>query len=210
MSTLLALKRPFIWLQRFRNRCGYGVHSPFAFELITCVIYEKGQYYAYDYIEGNAAKANNPAQAEELSKRAIKVNRLLFRLANRVQPDVIVDAGTPGLSASYLQAARRKATYMAIGNLDKAPFDSSLNVDFLYLHNYKDPAFVEKAFYTFLSNISSKSVFVIQGIQYSKPMRQLWERILSDDRVGITFDLYDLGIIYFDKSKIKQHYTVNF
>ena len=37
---LLTLKRPFIWLYRFRHRCGYGVHSPFAFNLITHVIYE--------------------------------------------------------------------------------------------------------------------------------------------------------------------------
>ena len=27
---------------------------------------------------------------------------------------------------------------------------------------------------------------------------------------GITFDLYDLGIIFFDKTKIKQDYIVNF
>ena len=28
----LTLKRPFIWLSRFRHRCGYGVHSPFCFQ----------------------------------------------------------------------------------------------------------------------------------------------------------------------------------
>ena len=44
---LLALKRPFIWLYRFRHRCGYGVHSPFAFNLITHVIYETTPYYKY-------------------------------------------------------------------------------------------------------------------------------------------------------------------
>ena len=43
----LALKRPFIWLRRFRHRCGYGVHSPFAFNLITQVIYENTPYYKY-------------------------------------------------------------------------------------------------------------------------------------------------------------------
>lgn len=47
MNLLLSLKRPFIWLSRFRYRCGYGVHSPFAFSLITDVIYEKRPYYAY-------------------------------------------------------------------------------------------------------------------------------------------------------------------
>lgn len=45
---LLALKRPFIWLYRFRHRCGYGVHSPFAFNLITHVIYESTPYYKYE------------------------------------------------------------------------------------------------------------------------------------------------------------------
>lgn len=43
----LTLKRPFIWLSRFRHRCGYGVHSPFAFNLITQVIYESTPYYRY-------------------------------------------------------------------------------------------------------------------------------------------------------------------
>ena len=41
MNLLYYLKRPFIRLSRFRYRCGYGVHSPFAFSLITDVIYEK-------------------------------------------------------------------------------------------------------------------------------------------------------------------------
>ena len=45
---LLTLKRPFIWLYRFRHRCGYGVHSPFAFNLITHVIYESTAYYKYE------------------------------------------------------------------------------------------------------------------------------------------------------------------
>lgn len=41
-------------------------------------------------------------------------------------------------------------------------------------------------------------------------MKNLWERLKADDRVGITFDLYDVGILFFDKTKIKQHYIVNF
>ena len=44
---LLALKRPFIWLRRFRHRRGYGVHSPFAFDFITDVVYERTAYYKY-------------------------------------------------------------------------------------------------------------------------------------------------------------------
>lgn len=52
---LLTLKRPFIWLYRFRHRCGYGVHSPFAFNLITHVIYESTAYYKYEAGQGTEA-----------------------------------------------------------------------------------------------------------------------------------------------------------
>lgn len=36
------------------------------------------------------------------------------------------------------------------------------------------------------------------------------EQLKEDERVGVTFDLYDLGLLFFDKTKIKQHYIVNF
>ena len=41
-------------------------------------------------------------------------------------------------------------------------------------------------------------------------MKKLWKRMMQDEKVGITFDLYDIGILFFDKTKIKQDYIVNF
>ena len=118
MNLLLCIKRPFIWLSRFRHRCGYGVHSPFAFSLITDVIYEKMPYYAYSSLKE------------------------VFRVcAHRATP---------------------------------------------------------------------KSVFVVHGICYSKEMKALWKKWQADERVGITFDLYDVGLLFFDKTKIKQQYIINF
>lgn len=104
MNGFFLLKRPFIWLGRFRHRCGYGVHSPFAFDLITNVIYERTPYYAYSSLEAEQKKmsANSGRKWKHESK---KVNRLLFRLVNYIQPDTIVDAGT--LSASFLYLVYR-------------------------------------------------------------------------------------------------------
>lgn len=96
-SVALALKRPFIWLRRFRHRCGYGVHSPFAFDLITRVIYEKAPYYKYkDLAEEEEKLAPEKGVCWEYESR--KVKRLLFRLVNYARPDTLVDFGT--LSAS--------------------------------------------------------------------------------------------------------------
>ena len=83
-------------------------------------------------------------------------------------------------------------------------------VDFLYLHDYRHPDFVEEVFRICSTRTRGKSVFVIEGIRYTPQMFALWKRMKQDGRAGITFDLYDLGIIFFDKTKIKQDYIVNF
>lgn len=102
---LLALKRPFIWLYRFRHRCGYGVHSPFAFNLITHVIYETTPYYKYKEL-ASEQKRLMPQKDRAWGYESLKVKRLLFRLVNYAQPATIVDAGMQAASSLYLKAAK--------------------------------------------------------------------------------------------------------
>lgn len=205
----LALKRPFIWLRRFRHRCGYGVHSPFAFNLITGVIYEKTPYYKYkDLAEEEKRLALQKDKNWRYESR--KVKRLLFRLVNYAQPATVIDAGAPAASALYLKAAKEDASYTAASQLSELFLESGVPVDFLYLHHYRQPEFVEEVFRICSARTTARSVFVIEGIRYTPAMRHLWKRMQSHERAGITFDLYDLGIVFFDKTKIKQDYIVNF
>jgi hypothetical protein len=208
-SILLIIKRFFVRLYRFRHRCGYNVHSPFAFDLITQVIYEKQPYYAYEHL-----KAEEKKQARMPEKNRVrefrKVNKLLFRLVNKIQPDTIVDVGTLSYSALYLQAGKPSADYIPASDLTDLFLEKDVPVDFLYLHNYKNPALMEDVFRVCAARIHERSVFVIGGIGYSKQMRTLWKRLIADERVGVTFNLYDVGILFFDKVKVKQHYKIRF
>lgn len=113
---LLALKRPFIWLYRFRHRCGYGVHSPFAFNLITHVIYETTPYYKYKEL-ASEQKRLMPQKDRAWGYESLKVKRLLFRLVNYAQPATIVDAGMQAASSLYLKAAKEGADYTAAADL---------------------------------------------------------------------------------------------
>ena len=207
MNFLLCIKRPFIWLSRFRYRCGYGVHSPFAFSLITDVIYEKMSYYAYDSLKKEQKKL---VRERGYSKGTQKVNRFLFRLVNKVQPATIVEVGCPSVASLYLQSAKPSAEYLFASDLSELFLDADVPLDFLYLDDYRNPELLEEVFNICARRTTLKSVFVVHGICYSKEMKALWRRLQEDERVGITFDLYDLGLLFFDKTKIKQHYIVNF
>ena len=104
----------------------------------------------------------------------------------------------------------RGADYTSASDLSELFLESGVPVDFLYLHDYRHPDFVEEVFRICSARTRGKSVFVIEGIRYTPQMSALWKRMKQDGRAGITFDLYDLGIIFFDKTKIKQDYIVNF
>ena len=206
---ILALKRPFIWLRRFRKRCGYGVHSPFAFDLITQVIYQKTPYYKYKDLAAEQEKLALE-KGKPWNYESKKIKQLLFRLVNYAQPATIVDAGTLAASTLYLKAGKEEADYTSASHLNELFLESGVPVDFLYLHDYRDPQFMEDVFRICVARTTHKSVFVIEGIRYTSKMHALWKRMKQDEHTGITFDLYDLGIIFFDKTKIKQDYIVNF
>ena len=122
----------------------------------------------------------------------------------------IVDAGIPAASSLYLKAAKEGADYTAAADLSELFLESDTSVDFLYLHDYRRPEFVEEVLRICIARTAKKSVFVIEGIRYTSQMHAVWKRIRQHEKTGITFDLYDLGIIFFDKTKIKQDYIVNF
>jgi len=201
------LKQILIWLKRFRYRCGYGVHSPFAFDFITNVIYEKTSYYAYGEIESARGQDGSIKRESSHSKR---VNRLLFRLVNRVQPETIIDAGKQGIVSSYLHAGKRTAGYISLDSKNVADLSSALQVDFLYIDHPENITLVKNLYECGVGKTTSQSMIVIRGIYHSADMKIFWKQVVADARVGITFDLYDLGILFFDHTKIKQHYIVNF
>jgi hypothetical protein len=209
-TVFLTLKRFLVRLSRFHCRCGYGVHSPFAFDYITQVIYEKESYYSYKELKVEKKKQMRVNHAKDRVNESRKVNRLLFRLVNRAQPCTIVDAGNLSCSALYLQAGKPSADYIPASDLTVLFLERGVPVDFLYLHDYKNPVLTEQVFRVCLARSHKQSVFVIRGIGYSKEMKTLWRRLIANEEVVITFDLYDLGILFFDKTKVKQHYKICF
>ena len=212
MKEITRLKgiHPWVWLRRFRYRRGYGVHSPFAFSFLTFVVYEKAVYYKYKELDEAQQQQASLKGDEWAYAETRKLKRLLFRIANWAQPQQMVDVGPESAAELFLKAARTNADWLKAENMDELRVRCTDGVEFLYLHDYRHPAFVREAFQHCVAKTSAQSVFVIAGIGYSTAMKELWQQIKQHPKTGISFDLYDVGVVCFDPNKIKQHYIVNF
>ncbi|MCP9610679.1 hypothetical protein [Coprobacter tertius] len=106
-------------IRRLRHRKGYGVHSPFAYNLITKVIEEPFMYYCYNEIE-RLKKEVLPLYTENIStgkrkKISFKKGTLLFRLVNHFKPQHILEIGSSwGISTLYLYEGNPSAELRSI------------------------------------------------------------------------------------------------
>lgn len=169
---------PLVWLARFRHRKGYGVHSPFAFRFITDVIYERQPFYAYAELD----KAL-PLGMRLRSRRGL---HLLLRLANHLQPEVVVLPVEAEWEKRYLQSGCKRARF-----LHEWP-EAEASICLLREPNAEA-----------LKHLGESSVLLLDNLH----RHRAWFRSLPSQ---ISFDLYDFGIAFFDKHYNKQYYKVNF
>lgn len=223
------LKRIYVWCKRFRYRRGYGVHSPFAFGLITDVVYERLPYYAYDELK--KVRRSLPKRAKVCPER---VDKLLFRLVNWHRPSGVLEVGTgAGMSLRYMAAGCMNARCVSLPGGDASELvegvtESCGNVtvvdgplmetlhkelelepkaDFLHIAHTENYA---QVFEEFFPHATEKTLVVIEGIYDTPARREWWRKVVADERTGITFDLCEVGLVFFDHTKNKQHYIVNF
>lgn len=111
----------------------HGIHSPFVFNLLTQVFYNKTKFYSYSTIEslrsklfendklinhidlgaGSQINKNKQLTISQIAIQAAKSEKyaqLLFRLVNYFQPQTIIEFGTSlGISGAYLASGNLKA-----------------------------------------------------------------------------------------------------
>ena len=219
--------RVWNWCHRFRNRCGYGVHSPSDFFLITFVIYEKMPFYAYKPLHELRKNMNRLPHYRE------KVDKLLLRLVNHYRPSLLLEVGTgSGLHTRYMAAGNTQmeiltSSPVCVEDVRKLLSASSrisygkYSVDELkhtweeaqtsavMVHIADTPSYKE-VFEQFLPLAGERTCFVIGSPYANKAKKQWWKEVVADSRTGVTFDLYDVGLVLFDKKRVKEHRVVNF
>lgn len=160
---------------------GFGIQSPTDYRFVRTVINEHWPYYAYE------------TMGIDDDWKARKLGRLYFRLANYVQPGLIIDMVG---AEEYLHTACPRAVILERGAQlsDNTPIELAIvPIQSEYLHLF--------------SLCNEQSVVVFENI-YQQP--ELWHCIQHDQRSTVTFDLYYCGIVIFDKSRSPKNYVINF
>lgn len=168
-----------------------------------------------------------------------KYGRMLFRLVKYIQPESIIELGTgigvstgymasaaPGISIQSIEASRDKSEFaqMQLKSLEfnNIKFQCGLFDDLLdglaagegksivFIdgnHNYLSTM---KYFRHFRDQAVEETVLVFDDINWSKGMSKAWKEICDDDSVGISIDLFFMGIIFFRKASFRQHFLIKF
>lgn len=199
------LSAPFIWLARFRYRKGFGIQSPFAYHFICDVINGNGEYYAFREL-----RAERRGLYQSACGNSLKMDKLLFRLANFAHPATIF-APEQGMfiGRRYLSEGCTSATLYVFRDSGDLRNTLSLvkTVGLLYLDSTLDYANIFKLAFPFLS---AQSLVIIKGIHHNSDVRRWWESLKEDPRIVLSFDIFDAGILLFDHNYVKQNYIVNF
>ncbi len=165
-----------------------------------------------------------------------KDGQILFRTALFQQSRNILELGTSlGFGTAYLAAHHSKARVISIdhdakvqsfakNNLEElgivnvkllnASFDDELEkqlnllgtVDLIFFDgNHKREATL-RYFNTSLPFITNKSIFIFHDIHWSHDMYQAWQEIYNNDKVSASFELMNMGLVFFDPELNKEHF----
>lgn len=249
---------------RLKGYSAHGIHSPFVYNLITNVIYNKTPFYVFEPLEkirgeyllssneitvedhgaGSHASLLNRRKIKDIARYSLKSKKyaqLLFRLAEERKCESMLELGTSlGLTTLYLSYARPSSKITTIegseqiANIAEAAFKKLKHQNIELIKNRFDQALPEihekkkkfdlifidghheeKACLTYFkalleNNTSENTLMVIDDIHWSPGMLKAWQKIITNEKVTLTIDLFEMGLVYFFPRNQKEHFTIRF
>ena len=213
-------------IYKIRHHRGHGVHSPFVFNLINKVIEEKMSYYAYSDI---AAYLNS---FPDIAYKSKKFNRLSFRLVNYFNTKTIMEIGSGrGFNTLYLTIPSSKIECICIEPdpakriiaqklyndfgrkielYDDIPLNINRKIDCLFINLKEDGHIFDKNINYLLNLLHEKSFIVVEGIRLNKNYKKVWERVAAIEGRTAVLDLFNVGMVFFDKKLYRWSYKISY
>jgi len=166
------------------------------------------------------------------------IGQLIHCIVHFAQPQTVIDLGTSlGITTAYESIACPSSKIVTFEGCPNIAQIARSNFEFLHLKNIEiivgnidatlpktidnidtiDVAFFDanhryeptvRYFSQCLEKANDNSIFIFDDIYWSKEMKKAWEEIKHHPSVGISLDLYYIGILFFRKKQPVQHFTL--
>lgn len=191
------VQRYLHWLRRIKYCRGFGVQSPSAYRFIRYVINEHYPYYAYDELRKEMPRLDS------LTRKRME---LYFRVANFRQASLWLDfCERNDVIATYVGRGCHATQVRRITDLQQITADDRIEV-LRICPTAGSEAVLEAA----LQQADDRTIFIIEDIGYNDTAKRMWQKLLESDITSVSYDLYYLGIAFFDRKRYKANYVVNF
>lgn len=191
------VQRYLHWLRRIKYCRGFGVQSPSAYRFIRYVINEHYPYYAYDELRKELTRLDS------LTRKRME---LYFRVANFRQASLWLDfCERNDVIATYVGRGCHATQVRRITDLQQITADDRIEV-LRICPSAGCEALLEAA----LQKADDRTLFIIEDIGYNDTAKRMWQKLLESDLTSVSYDLYYLGIVFFDRKRYKANYVVNF
>jgi hypothetical protein len=223
--------RLFRLLLRKKQSKGHGIHSPFAFDIITNVLNSPYSYYAFTDIPDSFPYSKGE------TKKIKKFNHLSFRLVNHFKATNILEINPGnGFNTSYIKSPSSKINYKSIsgkGSLVNAAEESTSGVgvvevtsgetnkaegsesdvsttkkkyDAVFININGDKSCIPSI--KWLLDISHENTFWVINPINKKHSKQFCQLIVNHESVTVSFDTNNTLVVFLRKSYHKHHYFV--
>ena len=191
------VQRYLHWLRRIKYCRGFGVQSPSAYRFIRYVINEHYPYYAYDELRKELPRLDS------LTRKRME---LYFRIANYRQASLWLDYSRRDDTIAIYVGRGCNAT--RVRNI--ADLQQPVSGDKIEVLRICPIAGCEALLEAALQKTDDHTLFIIEDIGYNDTAKRMWQKLLESDLTSVSYDLYYLGIAFFDRKRYKANYVVNF
>lgn len=207
----------------------YKIHSPFVYDFMSKVLYDKGTNRDYDLM----LRVSHLVDGKRFATRPRrKQARFLYRLVGHLEPETVLSFGrVSALNTSALALGNlRTKVYLEQSNdfLETLSSMGVVNVNLIHPETDKEEeleryntGFVLYGIEDFgddtwnnleegMAQADEDTVLVFEGIHHNRRTEAAWEAIKESEGVTLTMDLFSMGLVFFREGIEKQDFVLKY